>query len=211
MGLFEHFPYTNYHDLNLDKILERTKEAEEAVAASEAAALAAAADASAADGKATTALNTANNAKNTADQAALDAGAAQDTADQAILDAAAALGVANSALTPVVVSSSDWIDTDNTTVGILDSFAVRIGNIFFFELQLNNVSVDHRMFRFKAPYNNAYAPTECALYTKSGSSTPYDTFVGMYSIIGSGIKYFAFTNVTLTYHGYISGVMLLTN
>lgn len=42
MGLFEHFPYTNYHDLNLDKILERTKEAEVAVEAAKNAALEAA-------------------------------------------------------------------------------------------------------------------------------------------------------------------------
>lgn len=43
MGIFEHFPYSNFHDLNLDRILERTQAAEEAVQAAEAAAEAAAA------------------------------------------------------------------------------------------------------------------------------------------------------------------------
>ena len=43
MGIFEHFPYSNFHNLNLDRILERTKAAEEAAQAAEAAAEAAAA------------------------------------------------------------------------------------------------------------------------------------------------------------------------
>lgn len=34
MGLFEHFPYTNFHDLNLDVILKRVKDAEAAAAES---------------------------------------------------------------------------------------------------------------------------------------------------------------------------------
>lgn len=60
MGIFEHFPYSNFHDLNLDRILERTKAAEAAAQAAEAATEAAAADMAAADAKATLALNTAN-------------------------------------------------------------------------------------------------------------------------------------------------------
>lgn len=44
MGIFEHFPYSNFHNLNLDRILERTKKAEEdASAAAQAAETAAAA------------------------------------------------------------------------------------------------------------------------------------------------------------------------
>lgn len=76
MGVFEHFPYTNFHDLNLDKILERTHAAEEAAAASAADAAASAADAQAAandaataDANATLALNTANAAASTANSA----------------------------------------------------------------------------------------------------------------------------------------------
>lgn len=69
MGIFEHFPYTNFHDLNLDKILERTKEAETAVAASAEAAAQAAADVAQAAADATLALNTATQALNTAAQA----------------------------------------------------------------------------------------------------------------------------------------------
>lgn len=60
MGIFEHFPYTNFHNLNLDRILERTKAAEAAAQAAEAATEAAAADMAAADANATLALNTAN-------------------------------------------------------------------------------------------------------------------------------------------------------
>lgn len=108
MGLFEHFPYTNYHDLNLDKILERTKEAEEAVAASEAAVLAAAADMAAASAAATNAVNTANaasaaasNAVNTANAANTAAGNAQTAAGNAANSALAAQNSANAAAASV--------------------------------------------------------------------------------------------------------------
>lgn len=83
MGIFEHFPYTNYHDLNLDKILERTKEAEQAVAASEAAVLEAAADMAAASAAATNAVNTANAASNAATNAVNTANSAVNTANAA--------------------------------------------------------------------------------------------------------------------------------
>lgn len=76
MGVFEHFPYTNFHDLNLDKILERTKEAEIATQASAEAAAASAAAAAASEGKSTLALNTANSAYSLA-------GAAKTIADYA--------------------------------------------------------------------------------------------------------------------------------
>lgn len=99
MGLFEHFPYTNYHDLNLDKILERTKEAEEAVAASEAAVLAAAADMAAADAKATLALSTANTASNNATTALNTANTADGNATTALNTANTAAGNASTALT----------------------------------------------------------------------------------------------------------------
>ena len=95
MGLFEHFPYTNYHDLNLDKILERTKEAEEAVAASEAAVLAAAADMAAADAKATLALSTANTAAGNASSALTAAGNAVSTANSADAKADTAIAQSN--------------------------------------------------------------------------------------------------------------------
>ena len=84
MGIFEHFPYTNFHDLNLDKILERTQAAEQAVADSAAAAEAAAASAAAVESTVNTALNTANSAYSLAHTANNAAGAAQTTADQAL-------------------------------------------------------------------------------------------------------------------------------
>ena len=31
MGAFEHFPYANYHDLNLDWIVEKIKELEQEI------------------------------------------------------------------------------------------------------------------------------------------------------------------------------------
>lgn len=62
MGIFEHFPYSNFHDLNLDRILERTQAAEEAVQAAEAAALQAASDVASAASDAAAALIAANNA-----------------------------------------------------------------------------------------------------------------------------------------------------
>lgn len=91
MGLFEHFPYTNFHDLNLDKILERTKEAEVAAAAS---ATAAQASADAATTASTTAINTANSAVNTANTASNTATTAANSASAAAADALAAKNAA---------------------------------------------------------------------------------------------------------------------
>lgn len=89
MGVFEHFPYTNFHDINLDRILERTKEAEEA-------AQQAADDAGAIHDEATQALQTANlaqgiaiNARNTANSAASAASSAVNTANNALTAAQA--------------------------------------------------------------------------------------------------------------------------
>lgn len=62
MGIFEHFPYSNFHNLNLDRILERTKEAEAAIATTQAALDAAAADMAAASAAADSAVNIANQA-----------------------------------------------------------------------------------------------------------------------------------------------------
>lgn len=117
MGLFEHFPYTNYHDLNLDKILERTAEAEQAVADSAADAQQAAADAAAIHGEATTALNTANaalaaatNAVNTANAANTAAGNAVSTANAANTAAGNAVNTANTANT----KATNAVNTANT-------------------------------------------------------------------------------------------------
>lgn len=84
MGIFEHFPYTNFHDLNLDKILERTHEAEAAAAASAEDAAQAAADAAQAADDAALALNTATQALNTANAANTAAGNAVNTANSAL-------------------------------------------------------------------------------------------------------------------------------
>ena len=81
MGLFQHFPYTNFHDLNLDVILKRTEEAEASAASS-------ASDAAQAAANAQSAVTTAN-------QALTQANAAQTTANNALTTANEALAAAN--------------------------------------------------------------------------------------------------------------------
>lgn len=60
--VFEHFPYSNFHDINLDRILERTKEAEDAIGQTQAALDAATADMQAASNDAATALSNSSTA-----------------------------------------------------------------------------------------------------------------------------------------------------
>lgn len=105
MGLFEHFPYTNFHDLNLDVILKRVKDAEAAAAESAEDAAGSQAHADEALTKATTALNTANTAASnastavsTANTAASDAATAKSDASSAVSAAASAVNTANQAL-----------------------------------------------------------------------------------------------------------------
>lgn len=119
MGLFEHFPYTNLHELNLDWILFKVKKNTEDTAD-------AAADATAAKDTADQAILDAAAAQHTADQAILDAAAAQHTADQAILDAAAAMAAAQSASPTIfqIIADEDnntcYIDTDMDFEDIYD-------------------------------------------------------------------------------------------
>lgn len=94
MGVFEHFPYTNFHDLNLDKILERTLEAEEAVEASAQQVQDAADDMAAAQAAAANAVTTANSAVATANNAITAANSAATTADNAITIANSAIAAA---------------------------------------------------------------------------------------------------------------------
>lgn len=210
MGLFEHFPYTNFHDLNLDKIVENTKEAKAAAAAAEAAALAAAADASVADTKATNAFNLANTAKGIADQAVLDAAAAQHTADQAILDAASAATAAANGPTPTFVNYDDLINTDNTNVSLYNnSHAVKVGKLLFFTIYAYDIGVDHRLIYFKTPYNNLInISTE--IIEKSNSSAPYDTFKQMILNLGTSIgPTITLTNYTSSEDVMIKGIAYL--
>lgn len=67
MSIFRGWPYTNFHDLNLDRILERTEDAEVAVQTAEAAAVQAAADVQQAANDASAALSAANQALAIAD------------------------------------------------------------------------------------------------------------------------------------------------
>ena len=120
MGLFEHFPYTNFHDLNLDKVLERTAEAEQAVADSAADAQQAASDAAAANSKATLALNTANSASSAASNAVNTANTASNTATNAKNTADAAASAAGTAVSDAAAALSAATTANNKAVTIYD-------------------------------------------------------------------------------------------
>lgn len=95
MAIRRLYPYTNFHDLNLDVIIERVNEAEAAAAASAADVAAAAADMAAADAKATLALSTANSASNNASNAVNTANSAINTANNTAILANNALNAVN--------------------------------------------------------------------------------------------------------------------
>lgn len=154
MGLFEHFPYTNFHDLNLDKILERTKEAEEAAQSAAEDAAQAVSDTSAAVSTASNAVSIANNAKNKADDAYTAAGNAQSTADQAILDAAAASAAAAATITPTLVTQANLINSDNTYNCIVkNTFCYKLGNLLIGEIYFRATNT-YCNIALKSPYND---------------------------------------------------------
>lgn len=99
MGLFEHFPYTNFHDLNLDVILNRVKTAE-------ASAVEAAEDAAGSHQQAAEAVATANQAVSSAQQAINTANAAVTTADQAVTTAQEAVTNSQAAQTAAEASQA---------------------------------------------------------------------------------------------------------
>lgn len=131
MGIFEHFPYTNFHNLNLDRILKRTADAEEAVKTSEAAALQAAADVASAEAKATTALNTANSALNTANTANTTANSAYALAKtsplfELVYDAIdSAVRLTNCITGEVVANETDKLITSGQAASILFNHPLR--------------------------------------------------------------------------------------
>ena len=127
MGLFEHFPYTNFHDLNLDVILKRVKDAEAAAAESAEDAAGSQAHADEALTKANTALSDAATAKSDAATAKSDAATAKSDAaiaksdaSSAVSAAASAVNTANQALeyTSAVFTkiSADITDPDNVLI-----------------------------------------------------------------------------------------------
>lgn len=116
MGLFEHFPYTNFHDLNLDVILNRVKTAETSAIEAAEDATQAAESAQALSGQIANANNTANSALSTAQQA-------NTTAEEAL--AAAQQGATAEVL-------SDFFDDDRSTVRTTSHYAYRIGKEIYF-------------------------------------------------------------------------------
>ena len=115
MGIFEHFPYTNFHDLNLDKILERTHEAEAAAAASAEDAAQAAADAAQAAADVAQAAADATLALNTANAANTAAGNAVSTANAANTAAGNAVSIANAANT----AAGNAVNTANSALAAI--------------------------------------------------------------------------------------------
>lgn len=199
MGLFEHFPYTNFHDLNLDKILERTKAAETAVAASAQAAEDAADLARTADDNATLALNTANSA-------ASDASDALTASGNAANDAAAALAAVATVSNPAVILKADLINSDNlSNAYIIDGGGRLSGKILFFRItftaQGSVVSI---------PFKSSYIPisfTPAQVYYASDPNYPPDTFkcISYYtSPVG-----FTMYNMTPSQQYVITGVVVI--
>ena len=113
MGIFEHFPYTNFHNLNLDRILERTEVAEEAVQASAQQVQDAAADMAAAQAAAANAVSVANNAANAANNAVNTANSASTTANSAINTANDASATASNAAASASAAESAAIAAKN--------------------------------------------------------------------------------------------------
>lgn len=130
MGLFEHFPYTNFHELNLgwflDKfkallsewgiyqpIFEGIRDEAEAAAADAAEALAAA---ETAQGAAETALAQANTAITTANTAVTEAQTARDAAEAAQAGAEAARAGAETAQTGAEAALADAVTAKNAAV-----------------------------------------------------------------------------------------------
>lgn len=163
MGIFEHFPYTNFHNLNLDRILERTKAAEEAVNTALSELEAAQADMAAADAKATLALNTANGAAGTAAAAVVTANGA-------------AAGVA--ALAYSAVSESDLIDTANTYhVTINSCQACKIAGLILFDIVFAlEAGYNYGNIAFKSDYKPVEGQLSAALYKFNSGDNYYDEF-----------------------------------
>ena len=194
MGVFEHFPYTNFHDLNLDKILERTKAAETAVAASAQAAEDAADLARTADDNATLALNTANSAASDASDALTASGNAVNTANNAANDAASALSAVASVATPAVVLSNALVDSDNLfQATIIDGGGRLMGRLLLFRL-IFRAGGTTAYIPFKSPYK-VISSMPAQIYYASNNSYPPDTFVGLsYYNAASGFMMYQLTS-----------------
>lgn len=120
MGIFEHNPYTNIHNMNLDWMLRTVQEASTDASSAKATAESMEDDlqtamtnastalttANSAASDAALALSTANNALNTASAAQSTANTAQSTANTAVTNAATAQSTANTAVTNAATAQS---------------------------------------------------------------------------------------------------------
>lgn len=118
MGLFQHFPYTNFHDLNLDIILKRVKDAEASAAASAAIAQGLEDQIQAAQARADQAYSAAGIAQARADEA-------YDTADAATSDIQAAQARADDAYD----LAGDAISSLNETIARLRTLDILIDGL----------------------------------------------------------------------------------
>ena len=170
MGLFEQFPYSNFHEMNLNKILERTLAAEEAVAASEAAVLEAAADMAAASAAATNAVNTANAASSAATNAVNTANTANNNATNAVNTANTASNTATSAANAASASAAAAVSAKNTAEALAAStmvcnyqFVIDSANTFTLSTAItdpmydgifNNILSGNCLLEFSDPYSD---------------------------------------------------------
>jgi len=152
------------------------------------------------------AATAAANASNFAGEASAQAAAAGTAADQAAASAASAIEAVNESITAEVIPGADWIDSEQSTVTVIDQFGVRIGNLFFFRVYFR-ASEDHRLLYFKAPYDTFIAPVPFPVYTKSTTSGPYDTFDRL-NVAGVNTPYLSFANFTSNM-ACVSGILIL--
>ena len=184
MGLFEHFPYTNFHDLNLDVILKRVKDAEAAAASSAEEAAGSIAQAEAAVSTANAANTTANAANTTAQQALNSATSANTAAQQAISDAAAALAAAEASEFEII---NIQCDRTNHTATVQSSYT--------WDELYNLVANNKVLFRLKdSGFSSDMIPTPFRPRIQEGGSQPASLnsavwVDGFYTAWGSGTPY----------------------
>ena len=135
MGVFEHFPYVNFHELNLSWIVNKLKDLEDIIGSQIVDVVAragVAANTQAINDLTTVVNNNAITAHNEAQAAANDAAAAQSTADGAV----SSISTINTKLTKSLVTI-----TKDSAIDNMEGWCAKDGQICSFYLQLTNGAV----------------------------------------------------------------------